>query len=139
MVIAWTPLKQRLLFQSSLLRTGPGLGKCSLMGPVCVTFQGKLKTRYLCELSQFLNGHNQFCFLKVPCKPHTIHLSISPVSVLLVCNLSLRGVSQRPNNGGPGCSGVPGIGYCGGHTCEPSGSGRVELLETWQGYARRGQ
>lgn len=79
------------------------------MEPVCVTFQGKLKTRCSCELSQFLNVNNQFCFLKAPCKLHTIHLRISPVCRLRVCNLCLRGVSQRPNNGGPGYSGAPGM------------------------------
>lgn len=26
-------------------------------------------------------------------------------------------------------------GYCGSHTQEPSGSRRIELLETWEGYA----
>ena len=53
--------------------------------------QGKLKTRYGCETSQFLNVSNQVCFLK---KYHTgqtkIYLRLTPACRRLVCNLCLR-------------------------------------------------
>lgn len=44
-----------------------------LKGTVHATFQGKLKTRHWCEISQFLNVSNQFCFFfKAPRWPYKI-------------------------------------------------------------------
>lgn len=97
--------RELLLLHSNWLLIGLGVGKC-LSG---ASSSRETKTRCRRETSQFLNVSNQVCFLK---KYHTgqtksiwgLHRSAGG----LFAPSASGGVNQGPNNGEPGCSGVPG-------------------------------